>query len=291
MQLADNEGRRDASRNPDLLQLGAEGISGRMFGADAAWHTSLVSSEMQKVFCTSATSAFLPLSQLFHDTRFTSDPEKMNLPKSQPPINRETALRYQSEAQLLRAQFNGDFLCNTLVLLQSCLIGKEPKIDRLRTAIDGMSDYYRYALTAGGDGTVPLRDEWQAVEGFLTIQKLRFGDGLDLDCEISQEASEFPVPRIFLQPLVDNAVKYGRKTGELPTRVSIRASCPDKRTLQVEVSNTGSWYERDERSGHSPVSLENLRQRLAEFYPGKKHRMTIATSGGRVTVKIQLSRS
>lgn len=240
------------------------------------------------MFCTGATLLILLLILHFHDTSFTEVLPPMSPSKSQTLFDHETALRYQAEAQLLRAQFNGDFLCNTLVLLQSCLIGETPKVDRLRTAVDGMSDYYRYALTAGLEGTISLSKEWEAVEGFLTIQKLRFGDDLELDCEISKKASGFLIPRIFLQPLVDNAVRYGRKTGELPTKVRIRALCPNRGTLQVEVSNTGSWFEHDKRSAYVSTSLENLRQRLAALYPGEKHEMTIAADDGWVTVKIHL---
>jgi LytS/YehU family sensor histidine kinase len=207
------------------------------------------------------------------------------------PANIEDALRYQAETQLLRAQLNGDFLCNSLVVLQSCLIGGEPKIERLKTVINGLADYYRYAVAAQRDGTSPLAEEWEAVRGFLTVQKIRYAEGLQVESELSEEALDFPVPRIFLQPLVDNAVKYGRKTGELPVKVRIRASCPKRKTLQMEVSNTGSWYERENRSPHVSGSLDNLRQRLAALYPGKKHEMTVSATDSWVNVKIRLSLS
>jgi len=242
---------------------------------------------VQKVFCTGAKCVILLPCGLFHDTHCTEFP--MN--SSTSPANIEDALRYQAETQFLRAQLNGDFLCNSLVVLQSCLIGGEPKIERMKTVINGLADYYRYAVAAQRDGTSPLAEEWEAVQGFLTVQKIRYAEGLQVESDLSEEALDFPVPRIFLQPLVDNAVKYGRKTGELPVKVRIRASCPEKKTLQVEVSNTGSWYEHDSMMQHVSVSLENLCRRLAELYPEKKHELTTANTDGWVTVKIRLSLS
>jgi len=209
---------------------------------------------------------------------------------SETPISQETALSYQAELQLLRTQFRGDFLCNTLVLLRSKLSEKPPCSSELTTVMDGMCDYYRYALASLQEGTVPLSEEWEAVSGYLAVQKARFGDQLELDCKISKQAMAFPIPRIFLQPLVDNAVTHGRRTSEPPAKIRISASCPDKKTLCIEVTNTGLW---NDEPGiiprHPSVSLENLKRRLALLYPGKKHRMEITDKDDWITVKTRIS--
>jgi len=209
---------------------------------------------------------------------------------SETPISQETALSYQAELQLLRTQFKGDFLCNTLVLLWSKLNAKNPRLEEIKPVMEGMSNYYRYALASLQEGTIPLSEEWEAVSGYLAVQKARFGDQLELDCKISEQAMTFPIPRIFLQPLVDNAVTHGRRTSEPPAKIRIAASCPDKKTLSVEVANTGLWDDEPSIIPRPPsVSLENLKRRLALLYPGKKHRMEITDKDGWITVKIRLS--
>jgi len=213
----------------------------------------------------------------------------VKLSKSGSPISQETALRYQAELQLLRTQFKGDFLGNALTLLRSRLTRKDSRPEELTTVIEGMCDYYRYSLASLHEGSIPLSEEWEAVAGYLAVQKARFGDGLELDCKISKQAMAFPIPRIFFQPLVDNAVTYGRKTSEPPAKIRIAASCPDKKTLRVEVANTGLWDEHDMSPHHPSVSLENLRQRLALLYPGKKHRMEIGNMDGWITVKLRIT--
>ncbi|CAN5625406.1 hypothetical protein BH09VER1_BH09VER1_14150 [soil metagenome] len=131
-------------------------------------------------------------------------------------------------------------------------------------------------------------EEWEAVNGFLAVKKLAYKEGLDLQCHIDKEAREFPIPRIFLQPLVDNAVIYSRKQNDLPVKVRINATRKKNGLLLVEVGNTGPWYEPEFRFQPS-YSLDNLRARLETYNTGKKHEMTISSTTEWVSVQIRLS--
>lgn len=166
---------------------------------------------------------------------------------------------------------------------------ENPPDNRLDVLVEGMCDFYRYGLAAGMEGLVPLKDEWEAVSGFLAVKKLSYRDGLDLECQIDKKALEFPIPRIFLQPLVDNAVKYSRKANDLPVKVRISVTRAKDGSLLVEVGNIGPWYDPEFRTQLPSYSLDNLRERLAAYYPGKKHEMTISATPKWVSVKIRLS--
>ena len=120
----------------------------------------------------------------------------------------------------------------------------------------------------------PMGEEYDALMGYLALERARLDGKLNIDCQIDDEARKALVPGIILQPLVENAVKYGRETSPSPLqlRLHVLRSGPE---LQIEVSNSGHWIETD--NNHSTgggVGLENLQRRLALLYPGQ-HRMEI----------------
>jgi LytS/YehU family sensor histidine kinase len=102
------------------------------------------------------------------------------------------------------------------------------------------------------------------------VETVRFKEDLDVGIEASAAARRCPVPILILQPLIDNAIKYGMETTAKPLRLRVRASVEGER-LRLEVANTGRWV--DLGTGHSRrqtrVGLENLRKRLELLYPGR----------------------
>jgi LytS/YehU family sensor histidine kinase len=107
---------------------------------------------------------------------------------------------------------------------------------------------------------------------------------LNIDCHIDNEARKALVPGIILQPLVENAIKYGRETSPSPLqlRLHVFRAGPE---LQMEVSNSGHWIENDKNRTSSGVGLENLQRRLALLYPGQ-HRVEITRKEDNVSVRI-----
>ncbi|MCK9589016.1 MAG: histidine kinase [Terrimicrobiaceae bacterium] len=189
-----------------------------------------------------------------------------------------------AEIQMRRAQMSPHFLFNALNMIQTEVQKINSGLGRM---IQSLADFLRFSLDHSQDELVPLGQEFDAARDYLQVEQMRLGDKLVFHCEIEDAARTVAVPGIILQPLAENAVKYGLDTSEVPLRVSVHVSQFGTKTLQITVSNTGRWLEPAPRQKTSHIGLENLRRRLALLYP-EKHRVETIESDGWVTVSIRL---
>ena len=189
-----------------------------------------------------------------------------------------------AEIQMLRAQMNPHFLFNALNSIQANV---ENVNADLGCMVQSLADFLRFSLDHSHDDFIPLGREFDAMRDYLAVEKIRFRDGLEFHCEMDEQTRPVLVPGIILQPLVENAVKYGRDTSEPPLRVSVHVARRDTTTLQITVSNSGEWLEPTPREKQSHLGLQNLRRRLELIYPDK-HRLDIAHRDGWVTITICL---
>jgi two-component system LytT family sensor kinase len=134
---------------------------------------------------------------------------------------------------------------------------------------------------------VPLGKEFEAMMNYLRIEKARFRDKLEVDCQIEDVARGVAVPGIILQPLVENAIKHGRQTSHTPLKIRVHVFCPDSESVRIEVSNAGSWLESRNAEKPCGVGLENLRRRLDLLYPCR-HKLEITNEDGWVKVLVCL---
>jgi len=189
-----------------------------------------------------------------------------------------------AQLHLLRAQMNPHFLFNALNHVHL-------EVDKVRAdlgkMVQSLADYLRYSLDHSEDAFVPLEQEFTAMRDYLRVEKLRLGDFLDAECAITEDAGKVPVPGIILQPLVENALKYGMDTSEMPLCIRLKLARADVSTLRIVISNTGRWLEPEARQKNSHLGLKNLRQRLDLIYP-QNHRLDIAEVDGLVTVTIDI---
>ncbi|WP_240207159.1 sensor histidine kinase [Vibrio sp. CyArs1] len=119
-------------------------------------------------------------------------------------INKQTLLK-QAEIKLLHAQVNPHFLFNALNTI-SAITRRDP--DKARSLIQHLSQFFRSNLKQNIE-TVTLKEELAHVNAYLTIEKARFTDRLEVDIDIAPELLEQEVPSFTLQPLVENAIKHG----------------------------------------------------------------------------------
>ncbi len=122
-----------------------------------------------------------------------------------------------------------------------------------------------------------MEGEITGLAAYLAVQKARFGDRLHTHLDVSEEAKRCRIASFLLQPLVENAVKHGRRDPELDLLVVIRQ---DGDTLHVDVENSGSLdatntSARRQRLG---IGVENVRRRLALHYP-ERHVFTLREVG------------
>jgi len=132
---------------------------------------------------------------------------------------------------------------------------------------------------------VPLRQELGTIESYLNIEKVRFEDDLLVSIESTPQTMDVQVPELILQPIVENAVKYGTKTSSLPLRITIEGHVTDS-LLVVEITNTGRWVSMDnsERVNRG-VGIENLRKRLDLIY-ADHYQFRMEEDNGQVRVMV-----
>ena len=202
-------------------------------------------------------------------------------------LARAESQRREAELQMLRAQVNPHFLFNALNTIRA---GVEGLGHELRDIVHSLADYLRYSLEHGNRELVPLGKEFEALVSYLKVEKARFRDELEVDCQIDDAARGVAVPGIILQPLVENAIKHGRETSSIPLKVRVNLFCPDGERVHIVVSNTGDWIESEHANKTGGIGLENLRRRLDLLYPNE-HDLQITNQDGWVRVLVYLPTS
>jgi two-component system LytT family sensor kinase len=169
----------------------------------------------------------------------------------------------QAEFRALQAQINPHFLFNALNTLYGTI---DRRSQEARRMVLNLADIFRYFLH-GDRVTIQLSEELRIIQAYLEIEKLRLGDRLDTELNVSESAHSTLIPILSIQPLVENAVKHGIAAKEGPGRVSLTAEKTEL-GLRITVEDTGVGFEAS--SKHSAkgagVGLDNVRRRLSLCY-------------------------
>jgi LytS/YehU family sensor histidine kinase len=175
-----------------------------------------------------------------------------------------------AQYRALRSQLHPHFLFNCLTGLLELI---DEDRDRAKQVVIRLSELLRYTLRAERVETVPFKEELDAVEGYLLLEKVRFEERLRVRLDIEPASLSVQLPPMLLQTLAENAVKHG--IARLPTggALSIAARVVEHE-LRIEVINTGGFIVATEESAN--VGLENARARLRLMY-GARASLTVAT--------------
>lgn len=189
-----------------------------------------------------------------------------------------------AELQMLRAQTNPHFLFNALNAIRAGVEEVNPPLGRM---VQSLSDFLRFSLDHSQSDLIPLGQEFDAMCDYLAVEKVRFGDSLEFTCEIEPSLRKVLVPGIILQPLVENAIKYGLETSEIPLKLTVRITALSIEALRMEVSNSGHWLEPRASEKESHLGLQNLHHRLELLYPDR-HSLDIKEENGFVQVRFEI---
>ncbi|WP_332452269.1 sensor histidine kinase [Thalassotalea crassostreae] len=188
----------------------------------------------------------------------------------------------EAQIKMLRYQLNPHFLCNTLNAINALIETEESKIAQDMTV--KLSKFLRYSLDHNPDNKIALRNEINALNLYLDIEKTRFGDRLALDFQVSSEAQNAKVPSLILQPVIENSMKHVIAQNEEGGTISLKADVIDDK-LVLEMSDTGSGIKvgrsKLQISQGRGVGLRNIDERLKVLYRENfSFELNISASGG-----------
>ncbi len=165
----------------------------------------------------------------------------------------------EARLQALQARIRPHFLFNSLNAVLS-LIRSQPQ--RAETALEDMAELFR-VLMADNRALVPLSQEITLCQQYLSIEKLRLDERLQVEWHMAEIPSTLMIPPLILQPLLENAVYHGIETlaqgGIIVIHISTNAQ-----SLVLRISNPLS--SRPEKSGGNKMALKNIRERLRLHY-------------------------
>lgn len=194
--------------------------------------------------------------------------------------------RQLSQAQLkaLQMQMEPHFLFNTLNAVTSLVAQK--RNDEAMDTLEHLNTILRVTLQRKAPEKVPFSEELRVIESYLAIQKVRFSDRLEVKIDTTSEALDGLVPCFLLQPLVENAIQHGIAPSATGGRIetSVRRIGDQ---LWMQVRDNGCGPNGQASSGHG-IGMQNIRERLAYFYPGAHDFNAVAPASGGYEVTIQI---
>jgi sensor histidine kinase YesM len=142
-------------------------------------------------------------------------------------------LAREAELYNLRQQLQPHFLFNSLNSVVA-LIGSQP--ERAKEMIFQLSDFLRGTLRKDDQQLIPLEEEIEHLQLYLEIEKVRFGHRLELQIDIKSEAMQKKLPAMIVQPLLENAIKYGLYDTTEKVSISISAQAtPSSLDIQIKI--------------------------------------------------------
>jgi two-component system, LytTR family, sensor kinase len=194
-----------------------------------------------------------------------------------------------SKAQLaaLRRQMEPHFMFNTLNSIAGLV--RDRRNDAAVSMIVGLSEFLRRASEDSHRSQVTLAEEVEYLQRYLDIQKVRFGERLQVSLDIPPDLLDMQVPNLLLQPLVENAIKHGVAKRVVGGNVRVTGARRDG-SVYLSVYNDGPSFPTDWQTKGTGVGLANLRTRLQILHgDASELRMSRAgTDGVEVVVTLPL---
>jgi LytS/YehU family sensor histidine kinase len=201
--------------------------------------------------------------------------EAFHSARAERALLKEAYTRTQLDA--LRQQINPHFLFNALNTIRAFI---PPSSHEAREAVTKLAEILRATLRSGQNPTTPLAEEMSVVRDYLRLEKLRFGDQLQIRESLAPGTLRAEIPPLLLLTIVENAIKHGVQHQEKQATIGISSHIADEEiTLTVE-SPGGSLSEANSNS--LGIGLRNAQKRLTLIF-GEKTSVLLSTSDPSVT--------
>lgn len=201
----------------------------------------------------------------------------------------------RAEIKSLQMQINPHFLYNTLETIYWKVMEVAKGYSPVNQMIENLSDILRYSLS-GSDNLVKLQGEMLIAEKYIQIQKMRFGDSFEVIYCKDESCMDVKVPKLFLQPLIENAIQHGLLCGYEEKRrgkIKIRARDLGKEAVISVIDNGTGISEsnlkelqrllKNGKTGEEHIGLFNTNQRICLQF-GEQYKIKLYSKAGVGTV-------
>jgi len=197
--------------------------------------------------------------------------------------------KLEAELKFLKAQVHPHFLFNTLNNLYALTLKKSNLAPEM---VLKLSELLNYMLYESNVRTISLKKEIDLLYNFIELEKIRYGELLDIHIDVSGNTDDKQIAPLLLLPFVENSFKHGvsKKLSNKWIRINLIA---DDSSLIVKVKNSKEQNDNSESSDYSEgIGLKNVRRRLDLLYPQKYH-LDIFNNGNefKVILKLEISNS
>lgn len=214
-------------------------------------------------------------------------------------VYQEELLKQKAELKSLQMQINPHFLYNSLESINwMARIHGVPEIGKM---VKALGDLMRASI--GGEDFVTVEEELRNIDNYLTIQKFRYGEKISIDYDIDPSIHQMKIPKLILQPIVENAIVHGleKKMGngaihitgkDLPDRIQLLVKddglgMEEKLAFSILTDNNRDNHS-GESEGHTHIGLRNVDRRIRMYY-GEDNPISISSKPGegtKVTIHI-----
>ncbi len=206
-------------------------------------------------------------------------------------VKKEQIRLRKAEFELLQSQINPHFLYNTLdTIVWLAEAGEQKKVVKM---VGSLSEFFRTSLNQGKD-IISIKEELQHVRSYLEIQQVRYQDILQYDIQVEEELYKYLIPKITIQPLVENALYHGIKNKRGAGKIIISGRQEeDHFSILIEDNGIGISKERLSQvragvknkvsTGKDIYGLYNVNERIHLNF-GEKYGIIIESTYGEGTV-------
>ncbi|NOV04352.1 cache domain-containing sensor histidine kinase [Paenibacillus planticolens] len=201
-------------------------------------------------------------------------------------INREykaVLAQRNAEYHALQSQIQPHFLYNTL----NGIIGlnRAGETKKLESSVLSLSGMLRYILE--GKQMASFKEEFEFLQKYAMLQQLRFEERLFMKFELDDSVASFHIPKLLLQPIVENAIIHGVEPCDKPCEVSVSANTiqvDENYFIHVEIKDNGVGFQTKSSHSKQHIGISNVRSRL--LMSNEKAEMTVTSSPGSGTTVV-----
>ena len=190
-----------------------------------------------------------------------------------------------AELQLLKAQVHPHFLFNTLNNIYAFTITKSPIAADL---VDKLFGILHYMILEGQNMWVPLKKEIKLIQDYISLEKVRYGDRLNINVNIQGNAENKFIAPLLMIPFVENSFKHGSSKMLTHPKVELSIIIEGAQLIFILRNNKPNSHTQECQSNKGGIGLKNTAKRLQLLYPDK-HNLKIESTDTSFSVYMNIT--